>query len=71
LPGYKNHLAAARLVEQQQTRLHPPVILILVGNQFGFRKDIATEDGVLKGTNEILNALNSKTMAVSISCDLG
>jgi hypothetical protein len=34
----KDHLAAAHLVEQQQTFIHPSVILILVGNQFGFRK---------------------------------
>ena len=61
----KDHLAAAYLVEQQQTCIHPSVILILVGNQFGFRKDIATEDAILKPTNEILNALNSKTMAGS------
>ena len=43
---------------------------LLVGNQFGFRKGIATEDAILKITNEILNALNNKTMASSIFCDL-
>ena len=64
-------MAAAHLVEQQQTSIHPSVILILVGNQFGFRKDIATEHAIFKLTNEILNALNSKTMAGSIFCDLG
>jgi len=42
-----------------------------VGNQFGFRKGIATEDAILKLTNGILNALNNKTMASSIFCDLG
>jgi hypothetical protein len=41
-----------------------------VGNQFGFRKGIATEDANFKLTNEILNALNDKTMADSIFCDL-
>jgi retron-type reverse transcriptase len=41
-----------------------------VGNQFGFRKGIATEYAIFKLTNEILNALNSKTMVDSIFCDL-
>jgi hypothetical protein len=41
-----------------------------VGNQFGFRKGIATEDAIFKITNEILNALNSKTMVGSIFCEL-
>jgi len=41
-----------------------------VGNQFGFRKGIATEDIIFKLTNEILNALNNKAMAGSIFCDL-
>ena len=40
---------------------------LLVGNQFGFRKGVATEDVIFKWTNEILNALNNKTMAGSIS----
>jgi len=31
-----------------------------VGNQFEFRKGIATEDAIFKPTNEILNALNNK-----------
>jgi len=39
---------------------------LLVGNQFSFRKDIATEDAIFKLINEILNALNNKTMAGSI-----
>jgi len=26
---------------------------LLVGNQFGFRKDVAIEDAILKQTNEI------------------
>jgi len=43
---------------------------LLVGNHFGFRKDIATEDAIFKLTNEILNALNNKTMAGSIFHDL-
>ena len=41
-----------------------------MGNQFGFRKGIATEDAIFKLTNEILNALNNKTIAGSIFCDL-
>ena len=41
-----------------------------MGNLFGFRKDIANEDTIFKITNEILNALNNKTMAGSIFCDL-
>jgi hypothetical protein len=41
-----------------------------VGNQFGFRKGIATEEAIFKLTNEILNALNSKTMVGRIFCDL-
>ena len=39
-----------------------------VGNQFGFGKGILTEDAIFKLT--ILNALNNKTMAGSIFCDL-
>jgi hypothetical protein len=34
---------------------------LLVGNQFGFRKGTATEDAILKLSNKILNALNTKT----------
>ena len=67
----KDYLVAARLVEQQQISTHPSVILILMGNQFGFRKGIANEDAIFKLTNEMLNALNSKTMDGSICCDLG
>jgi hypothetical protein len=37
-----------------------------VGNQFGFKKGITTEDAIFKLTNEILNALNNKTMAGNI-----
>jgi hypothetical protein len=43
---------------------------LLVENQFGFRKRIATEDAIFKLTNEILNALNNKTRAGRIFCDL-
>jgi hypothetical protein len=43
---------------------------LLVGNQFGFRKGIATEDVIFKLTNEILKAINNKTVAGSIFCDL-
>jgi hypothetical protein len=39
---------------------------LLVGNEFGFRKSVANEDAILKRTNEILCALNNKTMAGSI-----
>jgi len=42
-----------------------------VGNQSGFTKGTGTEDVIFKLTNEILNALNNKTMAGSIFCDLG
>jgi len=41
-----------------------------MGNQFGFRKGVATEDAIFKPTNEIVNALNNKTLAGSIFCDL-
>ena len=44
--------------------------MLLLGNQFGFRKGIATEDAIFKLTNKILNVLNNKTMASSIFCDL-
>ena len=43
---------------------------LLVGNQIGFRKGTATEDAIFKLTNEILKALNNKTLAGSIFCDL-
>jgi hypothetical protein len=43
---------------------------LLVGNQFGFRKSIATEDDIFKLINETLNALSNKKMAGSIFCDL-
>jgi len=43
---------------------------LLVGNQSGFRKGIATKDAIFKLTNKILNALNNKTMAGSIFCNL-
>jgi len=42
----------------------------LDGNQFGFRKGTATEDAIFKLTNVILKALNNKTLAGSIFCDL-
>jgi hypothetical protein len=35
---------------------------ILQGEQFGFRKRLATEDAIFKLTHEILNALNSRAM---------
>jgi hypothetical protein len=43
---------------------------LLLGNQFGFRKGIATVDAIFKLTNEILNDLNSKPMVGSTFCDL-
>jgi hypothetical protein len=43
---------------------------LLVGNQSGFRKGTANEDAIFKLTNEILKALNNKTLAGSIFCDL-
>ena len=41
-----------------------------MGNQYGFRKGVATKDAIFKLTNEILSALNNKTMAGSIVCKL-
>jgi sarcosine oxidase/L-pipecolate oxidase len=41
-----------------------------VGNQYGFRKGVATEDAIFKLTNEILSFLNNKTMAGNIFCKL-
>jgi hypothetical protein len=43
---------------------------ILVKQQFGFRENLSTENAIYKLTNEILNALNNKTMVGSIFCDL-
>ena len=43
---------------------------LLVGNQFGCRKCEATEDAIFKLISEFLNALNNKTMAGIIFCDL-
>ena len=54
------------------TRLtdHLSTYKLLVTNQFGFRKGIATEDAIFKLTNEILTALNSKKVIGGIFCDL-
>jgi len=41
-----------------------------VGNEFGFRKGITTEDNIFKIANKNLNALNNNTNAGSILCDL-
>ncbi len=41
-----------------------------MANQYGFRKDVENEDAIFKLTNEILNALNNKTLSGSIFCDL-
>jgi len=43
---------------------------LLFGNQFGFRRGTTNEDAIFKLTNEILKALNNKTLAGSIFCDL-
>ena len=43
---------------------------LLVRNQFGLRKGTTTEDDIFKLTNELLKALNNKTLAGSIFCDL-
>jgi hypothetical protein len=39
---------------------------ILNSQQFGFRKNLATEDAIFRLIHEILNALNSKIMVDSI-----
>jgi len=39
---------------------------ILNSQQFGFRRNSATEDAIFRLTHEILNALNSKIMVGSI-----
>ena len=41
-----------------------------VGKQFGFRKGVATEDAIFKLTNEVVNAVNNKSKAGSIFCNL-
>ena len=43
---------------------------LLVGNQSGFRKGTTTEDATFKLMNELLKALNNKTLAGHIFCDL-
>jgi hypothetical protein len=43
---------------------------LIVGYQFVFRKNVVTEDAIFKLTNGTLNAINNKTMAGSIFCDL-
>ena len=43
---------------------------LLVGNYLGFRKGTATEDAIFKLKNQILKALNNKTLAGTIFCDL-
>jgi hypothetical protein len=49
---------------------HLNIKKILVKQQFGFRKNSATEDAICKLTNKILNYLNNKIMVGSISCNL-
>jgi hypothetical protein len=43
---------------------------ILNSQQFGFRKRLATEDAIFKLSNEILKALNRKTIVGGIFFDL-
>jgi hypothetical protein len=43
---------------------------ILNSQQFGFRKNLGTEDAIFRLTHEILNVLNSKIMVGSILFDL-
>ena len=43
---------------------------LLAENQFGFRKGTTTEDATFKLMNELLKALNNKTLAGHIFCDL-
>jgi hypothetical protein len=46
---------------------------LLVGNQFGFRKGIATEDAIFELINETLNALNNNKkwlVASSVICSV-
>jgi hypothetical protein len=42
----------------------------LNGQQFGFRKEFATEEAIFKLTHELLNALNNKAIVGSIFYDL-
>jgi hypothetical protein len=44
--------------------------MLLVRSHCSFKKGIASRDGIIKETSEIVNALNNKTMAGSIFCDL-
>jgi hypothetical protein len=41
-----------------------------VGNRCSFKKGVTSRDAIIKQTSEIVNALNNKTMAGSIFCDL-
>jgi hypothetical protein len=43
---------------------------ILVEEDFGFRKNLATEEAIYKLTSEILRALNNMSMVGGIFCDL-
>ena len=44
--------------------------LLLVENQYGFQKGLATENAIFKLLNEILNSLNNKMKIGSVVCDL-
>jgi retron-type reverse transcriptase len=43
---------------------------LLVENQFGFRKGLATDDAIFKLINKILNTLNNKMKTGSVFYDL-
>ena len=43
---------------------------LLVENQYGFQKGLATENAIFKLINEILNSLNNKMKIGSVVCDL-
>jgi hypothetical protein len=43
---------------------------LLVGNQYGFQKGLATDDAIFKLINEILDTLNNEMKTVSVFCDL-
>jgi hypothetical protein len=43
---------------------------ILVGEQFGFRKNLSTNKALFSFTDKILSALNNKMHVGGISCDL-
>jgi hypothetical protein len=44
--------------------------MLLVENQYGFRKQSANDGAIFKLINEILNTLNNKMKTGSVFCDL-